>query len=568
MSESDSVGRSGDSFFRRPPVRWLGGVLLVVGLSGLVLTGALRSVFDADRLENRLDKAVHQATRGRYELKMDAVEWDVLTRSLRFERIILAPDSQADSEATGDMRPWRRVDASIPTLRLQGISLWALLWDGTLQLDAVRVDRPRLQIRPAESPNERARSTSDAPRDSSSGIGWLSGVTTQTLRVEEGTLVRGPSAQPARDSVWGLSLQVGRLSLDSLRHGEARAYLLRRFSTGQFDGVRRRISEGPYTLHLGPGQLSRRDSTLTVEDLRFAPTVPDSTFVDRHEYRINRVRAQADRVQSSGVDIHRLVEDGTICSDLLRIDNLDVDVYRDNQSPPRPEDPPPPMPQDLVNELDRSVRIDTLRVRNSQIRYTKRPENISQTGAIWFDDLWASLYNVTTDPRRMTPATPMVVETRTRVNGAGRLRATFRIPLLAPDLDLSFTGWLGPMDARAFNETFVPLGGVRVESGQVDSLWFQADVIQGTASGSLHGHYRNLEVETLDEASGDRGLGNRLKTVVTGLALRSRNVPTEKNPEIGKIQHTRAPEDTFFKFLWHAVRDGIYSLVGIDRLPR
>jgi hypothetical protein len=75
-------------------------------------------------------------------------------------------------------------------------------------------------------------------------------------------------------------------------------------------------------------------------------------------------------------------------------------------------------------------------------------------------------------------------------------------------------------------------------------------------------------VETLDKATGDRGLGDRLKTVATGLALRSNNLPDTGDLQTGRIQHQHDPEHSFFKFLWQALRDGIYSLVGIDRLPR
>lgn len=128
-------------------------------------------------------------------------------------------------------------------------------------------------------------------------------------------------------------------------------------------------------------------------------------------------------------------------------------------------------------------------------------------------------------------------------------------------------GGLGTMDARTLNETFVNLGGVRIESGQVDSLWFDATVERGTATGSVHGIYRNLEVEILNKRTGKRGLGNRLKTIVTGMALRSSNLPAEGELDTGRIQHTHEADESFFKFLWYALRSGIYSLVGIDRFP-
>jgi hypothetical protein len=340
------------------------------------------------------------------------------------------------------------------------------------------------------------------------------------------------------------------------------------FSGASFDGYRRALSGTPYVLRLGSGRVFRSDSTLTVEDVRLAPTISDTTFMQTHEYRVNRFRTRARKVAVSGFEREVFIQSGALAAATVEIDGLDLDVSRDNHLPLDPDDPPPPMPQDATERLDRDLRIDTVRLRDSRIRYTKRPEEVPRTGSISFENLWATLYDVSTAPKQGPTSTSMVVEARTRVNGAGRLRTTLRIPLHAPDLALSFEGRLGALNARALNETFVPLGGVRIESGQVDSLWFQADVERGVATGTVHGVYQNLEVETLDKATGDRGVGHRLKTVATGLALRSSNVPEDGPLDTGRIEHQRATEDSFFKFLWHALRSGIYSLVGIDRLPR
>jgi hypothetical protein len=156
------------------------------------------------------------------------------------------------------------------------------------------------------------------------------------------------------------------------------------------------------------------------------------------------------------------------------------------------------MPHEWAQQMDRSIQIDTLGIRNGKIRYAKRPAGVAATGEILFDDLWARGTNITTDSARPSGA-PAVLRARTRVNGAGVLRTTLRVPLQASRLRGAVQGQLGPMAAPSLNQTFVPLGGVRIESGTVDSLRFQFDVERGRAEGGVHGVYRNLEIETLDE---------------------------------------------------------------------
>ncbi len=549
-------------------MRWGGIGVVVFGIAVLALDFTVRGVLDTDTLEDRLDQALDGATEGRYQLKIDDVEWGFLAQSLQIEGVTVRPDSQSGKQKGGQRPLPRQIRASISNIHLQGIGTWALLWRRALRLDEVLVQSPRVAIRTQDGSTTQQRQGEQAKTEGATGDGSrISTLRVGQFRIEGGILTRGPNDRPPRDSLWGLSIRLDSLAADSVAKVTSKQFLAARFSEGAFEGYRHAVSGESYLFRLGPGRVSRRDSVLAVQDARYAPTVSDTVFMRRHEYRVNRIRTNAERIAVAGFDYRRFIKEGALHAARVRVDTLTFDIYRDNHLPPPPKDPPPPMPQDMIEQLKRSLRIDTLRVRDSEIRYTKRPEGVPKSGSIWFEDLWASLYNLTNDPERMTSSTPLVMEARTRVNGAGLLRTTWRIPLLAPHLALSFKGRLGAMDVRAFNDTFVPLSGVRVESGEVDSLWFQADVKHGMAKGSLHGIYRNLEVEMLNEATGERTLGNRLKTVVTGLALRSKNVPGEGDMETGRIEHEHAADHTFFKFLWQAVRTGIYSLVGIDRLP-
>jgi hypothetical protein len=564
MSDPESEGLSART--RQQLLRWGGRGILVLVFAGSVLLVTVRRVFDAETLERHLDTAVVEATDGRYRVGIEAVEWGLFLGSLRLERVTLHPDS--GNTADDRFSSPAPVHVSVSSLSLQGMGLWALLWHRVLWFEEVLVQRPSVALRPggtsASDPDTSAVAT--APAAGPEGI--LADVGTEQFRVQDGTLVRGAEERPPRDSLWGVSLRLRDLSLDSARAQKLRPYMVRRFTEGQVEGYRRRMPDAFYRFRTGAGRLSRQDSTLRLTNLRLEPMVSDEAFAQRHTYRVNRFRTAAKEVTAAEVDVQRFVEEGAVRADRVHVDSLELEVYRDNHKPVDPEEPPPPMPQEAVEELTRFVRIDTLRVQQSRIQYTKRPEGVFRTGTIAFEDLWASAYRLTANPQHRPTARPAVVEARTRVNGAGLLRTTFRIPLHAPHLNLSFQGRLGAMAARAFNETFIPLGGVRIERGQVDSLWFRAEVERGTATGSLGAVYRELEIETLDKATGERGLRERLKTTVAGLALRSKNHPSEDPFHKGEIDYTRNSDETFFKFLWLAVRDGIYSIVGIDRLPR
>lgn len=567
MASSDS-GSSWHTTWLRRTAAGLAGV----GVFALIVSVGVRVVCDAGYVESRLNRALDGTSVRAYRVDVGTVRWGLWVGSVQLDRVVVRRESSGPEPAPSGEEPAPGALATIPTIFVDGIRLRPLLWR-RLSVSTVRVQAPRLRL-PTRKKIEEALATPGARDSSETGATSSTArpegeprVSIERVEVRDG-IVSVVRAEAPADSLWGLSAtvhreaptSVGDLDLNQLLDGRARL---------SFDGYRRVFADRLYVLRLGPGRLATSDSTLRVDTLTFVPTVPDSVFMRRHEVRTNRYLTRIKRIDATGVDARRLLEEGAMIAETVQIEAGTLDVYRDNHSPSRSVELPAPMPHDVVQGLDRFLQIDTVRVTDSDIRYAKRKEKVPEAGSIVFEDLWATLCNLTNNPRRMSRSSPMVVDARTDVAGEGRLHTTIRLPLLTSGLTLSYEGRLGTMDARAFNETFVNLAGVRIEQGKVDSLWFEAEVSEGVATGSVQGAYQNLEIETLDPTTGDRGLQNRIKTmIVNGLGVRSHSLPGDGPLRTGTVQHEHEEETSFFKFLWLSLRSGIYSLVGLDRLPR
>lgn len=547
----------------------LGVIALLVVYGALSIV--LHVVVDADYVATRVNDALRRSTAGAHRVDIESVGWNVWNRSVRAEGVRLRPAApSSSSEENAASRPARRYHVTVEAVQLGGIHLGALLWERTLRLNALTVQRPRMTVEmDAVAARDTAANASvhDSTAARSVHQAWaqrLPELAVQRVRINDGavSLQRAPG-RPS-DTLWGLSLQLEGAVIDSAAAQDSSRVLFSEAATVSIGGYRRVFNDSLYAFALGAAQASTRDSSLTVTSLRVAPTVPDRVFMERHGHRVDRYKSTARRVALRGVDYRQFVEQRAMRVEAAYVDSLIVDVYRDNHFPRDPAPSSPPMPGETFQGLQRAVRIDTIRVTSRRIRYTERPEGVPQTGSIAFKDVAASIYNVTNDPGRMTRDTPAVVDATARVAGAGRLRTIIRVPLLEPGLNVSYEGQLGPMDAQAFNPTFVNLAGVRVENGHVDTLRFAADVRRGQATGTLHGIYRNLEVETLDQATGERGLKKRIETfILNRVALESSNTREGDEPRIGTIEHTHVEQHSFFKFLWLTLRSGLLSLMGL-----
>lgn len=68
----------------------------------------------------------------------------------------------------------------------------------------------------------------------------------------------------------------------------------------------------------------------------------------------------------------------------------------------------------------------------------------------------------------------------------------------------------------------------------------------------------------LNKETGKRGLRKRIGSfVLDDFMLKSENTDGDSSLRTGTIDHEHEPDDTFFKFLWHSVRSGLFSLLGL-----
>jgi hypothetical protein len=150
--------------------------------------------------------------------------------------------------------------------------------------------------------------------------------------------------------------------------------------------------------------------------------------------------------------------------------------------------------------------------------------------------------------------------------GEGATDITLDYDLSSPRLDLAYRGRVGRMPARAFNEILVDLEGVRVNSGRLDSTWFEFDVKGDVARGQVQVLYHDLDSEILDKATHERGVSEKLQTFIGNtFKIAPANPKDPRTPAVVVPVERKRPEpENFFRFLWVIVREGLYVTMGIE----
>jgi hypothetical protein len=243
-----------------------------------------------------------------------------------------------------------------------------------------------------------------------------------------------------------------------------------------------------------------------------------------------------------------------------RVDSLDLDIYLD-RTVQTALDSVSTLPHQLLMRLGHRVRVDTINL-NGRMRYSERAWDGTRKSSMRFEDLSVGIANLTNDPLQAA-RTPVEIDLRTMLAGAGRAHVVFEYDLSAPRLTLSYRGGVGPMDGKALNETLVNLEGMRVVDGRHDSTSFDIKVKDDVATGQMLLLYHHLQIEFLDKATGKQGLGDELRSFyATNFGIHTKNGWKSDSPaQSVQIHLTRGADIPIFKFVWHTIRQGLLGTI-------
>lgn len=543
---------------RAPGPRWQRLLTwVVVGIVVAVVAAELvaRAVVDAGFIERQLRARLP----ARFGVRVGTATFSLLRGSLDLRDVVLGR-----GVGEGGPGPW----VALPDLRFRGLDRLALLRGGPWRMDEVVADSPRARIRLhalVRSVREGGRTVSPEQRLER----LLPPLRVGGVRVAGGTLVVTRDDGSTIDSLVGLDVRLRGLSTRGTNGGPGSAagpvpgrVLLSRAVTVRLPSFRHVTSDGLHALRLDSLVLSTRDSTLRVAGAAWAPTAGHAAFVSRGGGS-DFVEVTARGLEAHHVDFARLVSDHALLAGHVRADSLEADVFVDRGASPAPDSTAPRMPNAWLDAVRVPLALDTIVVGGGTVTYAESPAGGGPTGRIRFTDVDARLLDLANragagDAVRQTTT----LELDARAEGLARVRATVAADLRTDSLDVHVGGALGSIPASAFDSASVPLAGVRAVGGVIDSIGFDFSLRGSRASGRVLALYHGLRLARAEAGGGQPGLFGRIGTAILNRRVWAANPSRPgKDPRIGTVDHQRKPGESFYSYIWRALRGGLLDAV-------
>ena len=549
--------RSGSESWRKP-LTWA----LVAAVSALI-AGELvaHHVVDAEFVAGRLGHRLGP----HFEVRILKVGFSLLRGSLEVDG--LRVHRVTAGSKPGGVGP----DVRVARLRMRGLDRLSLLRGRSLSMSGLAIDSASVRVRTHALTRAESRAGSKVPPEERLANA-LPTLEAGRVRVTHADLVLAEDDGSTADSVPGLSV-----TLEDLRTGPGRPaggdrVLFSRDVRVELPRYRHVTRDGLYLLEMDSFALSTRDSVLSLVELHWHPTAEPAEFRARLSHRRDYVDLAAGGLHLRHVDFGRLVAKHGFMAGYLGVDSARLFVWDDKSVPAAADSAPAGTPRNWVESVGVPLALDTGMVRGATVIYAETPPGGGARGSVRFDRVGARLTGLSNAKagllrRARSEAAgngsgQAVLRMQAELLGKGRVRAELAADLSADSLAARLTGGVGSMPASAVDSATTPLAGIRVTDGTIDTIGFDVRLDGRRASGRVWALYRKLSLRKASPGEGSPDLLERIGTAVLNRRVWHANPePEDHDPRVGEVDHTRAPDETFFAYVWKSLRSGLLDVL-------
>lgn len=456
------------------------------------------------------------------------------------------------------------IDAKIDQLILRNNHLAEIQETGIFNLKDIRIVNPKVNLY-LDSAKVEKDTKPTKPKSSNS---LVQSILLGDFHLESGALTvhrKGKGPIPRLD-FQGIGLDMEGLNLDLLDKNQSLdlkrlAEVNTKFSLENYAMV---TPDSLYKLDVGRVDFSNNNFVL--EQIYYRPLAGNYATLRKLPYQTDAVTARVNAIRIDNLDIQGYLESNTIRADGITIENPNIQLLRDKR---RPFDSTAqkPMPQYLLEHAKIDADLNSLRIRDGNLRYFEFAEKGLMPGMISFNRI-----NVDVAPFYLRREGQQYPLDQLRLGIEAYIMDTSKVSLSA----LMFFEEDYPMDVKvnmdsfAFSETNDYLSKtlfIKALDGTVTAGNWQFRLTDEVAIGDMEFAYSDLKIQFLDSLTLEQGLG-KLKIFTFGANLLAKN----RNPRglsskvvSRKIYQERDKRKFVFSAWWKATFSGLRGTFGLGR---
>jgi hypothetical protein len=320
--------------------------------------------------------------------------------------------------------------------------------------------------------------------------------------------------------------------------------------------------EENYAISFRNVKLAIEDKSLEVDSFLVKPTISRDAFMRVAGKECSYMEASIPSMKVRSIDWYTFPTP-TLQIDLVQM-QLITTMYRDKRLPFIQRNDRP-LPSHLLQRLPVQLKVDTIRLIESYVRYEEMPEQGDSTGIVFFEGLNASILTLHNN-RNLEVDTKM--HATAKFMGTGDLDAYFTFPF---DTLHSYRveGSLRNFPLMNINRMLGAAAKAKIESGTMRELKFKFSYTDKKSNGEIKMNYDDLKILTLRENKDNEQSVSYMKTLLLNAFIiqKDLNENDKVKKRTGEIQFYRDTKRSVFNYWWKSILSGIKSAYNLDKLP-
>jgi len=327
-------------------------------------------------------------------------------------------------------------------------------------------------------------------------------------------------------------------------------------------GITLNFNQSQYQIECRHAHISTHDSLIVADSVEFHPLITDEQLFAESKFRNTSYRLFISRIGINGLVYSGLLYGNNYSIHSINIRDALIDILVNMDKPFDTKSPSPLMPGEALNSIKDTICVDSIKVINGSLNYKERYEVGAKPALLTFNNIQAVVYRIANHTR--LPETT-VIQAQGNLMNRSNMKLLLSIPTGTPKFSLNYSGSLQEMEVSSLNKFLEISEHQRIKSGLLKYSSFNINVNSGYAAGLVSAEYNDLSIAALDKNTGsEKGIINRISSFMTKtFILKANNMPDKSGSiRVGVIKYRRKPDDTFFQFVWFALRGGILNVIG------
>ncbi|PZR32259.1 MAG: hypothetical protein DI538_19790 [Azospira oryzae] len=316
-----------------------------------------------------------------------------------------------------------------------------------------------------------------------------------------------------------------------------------------------------YRYQIKQVHFNMQDKLFVLDSLKVIPLYDRDTFMQKAGEQTSRMEALLSQLSLKGLVVSR---DPTLRVEVKESEvNFTLHVYRDKRYPFLKKTQAE-MPMEFLQKLPFQLNIDTIKIKDSYVRYAEFPEKGDSIGYVFFEKLNSTISHL---HNRAIANEDVTMHTTALFMGKGKLDAHFTFPSDTTQ-PYKTTGSLKDFPMTQVNQILEPSFQTRIESGIMSSFGFNFIYNKVRSDGNVELNYDQLKIVSLQKDKNDKTIVNKLKTAVINLFVLKRNAAetTRGDKKQGTILYYRDSRRALFHFWWKSLFSGLVTAYKLDGL--